>query len=72
MQNDVFDHNLESKAQRMMILAFRYVFEVKQFDGAICFEPMTLTFQGHDLCEITFWAISQLLMGKMLPNFKTR
>ena len=32
---------------------------------------MTLTFQGHDLCEITFWAISQLLMGKTWPNFST-
>ena len=36
------------------------------------FWPMTLTFQGHDLCEITFWAISHLLMGKMLPDFNTR
>ena len=36
------------------------------------FSPMTLTFQGHDLCEIILWAISQLLMGKMLPNFNTR
>ena len=36
------------------------------------FWPMTLTFQGHDLCKITFWAISQLLMGKMLLNFNTR
>ena len=36
------------------------------------FWPVTLTFRGHDLCEITFWAISQLLMGKMLPNFNTR
>ena len=35
--------------------------------------PLILTyFQGHDLCKITFWAISQLLTGKMLPNFNTR
>ena len=27
---------------------------------------MTLTCQSHDLCKITVWAISQLLMGKML------
>ena len=27
---------------------------------------MTLTFQGHDLCELTFWAIPQLLLGKTL------
>ena len=36
------------------------------------FWPMTLSFQGHDLCKITFWTISQLLMGKMLLNFNTR
>ena len=30
---------------------------------------MTLTFQGHDLCGITFWAIAQLLMGKTWPNW---
>ena len=33
---------------------------------------MTLTFQGHDLSEITFWAISQLLMAKMLLKFNTK
>ena len=36
------------------------------------FLPMTLTFQSYDLCEITFLAISQLSMGKMLPTFNTR
>ena len=36
------------------------------------FLPMTLTFQGHDLCKITFWAISQILIGNMLPDFNTR
>ena len=73
IQKDVFDHNFQSKALRMIILASRYMFfKVKESDGAICFEPMALTFQGHDLCEITFWAMSQLLMGKMLPNFNTR
>ena len=30
---------------------------------------MTWTFQGHGLCKITLWAISQLFMGKLLPNF---
>ena len=33
---------------------------------------MTLTFQGHDLCEIRFWPTSQLLMGKTWPNFLNR
>ena len=34
--------------------------------------PRTLIVQGHDYSKITFWVISQLLMGKMLPNFNTR
>ena len=29
--------------------------------------PMTLTFQGYDLCKLIFWAISQILLGKALP-----
>ena len=32
-------------------------FKVKKFDD-ITYLPMTLTFQGHDLCELTFWVIS--------------
>ena len=36
------------------------------------FCPMTLTFQGHDLCKITFLDISQFLSGETLPNFNTR
>ena len=31
--------------------------------------PMSLTFQGHGLCKITFLDISQFLIGKMLPKF---
>ena len=30
-----------------------------------------LTFQGQDLCEITSWAVPQLLMAKMLPTLNT-
>ena len=41
-------------------------------DGAIYFDIMTLTFQGHDLCKLIFWTISQLLMGKTLPNFNVK
>ena len=33
---------------------------------------MTLTFQGHDLCKITFWAMSWLLFTKTFPKFNTR
>ena len=32
-------------------------------NGAICFDLFDI-----DLCKITFWAISQLLMGKTWPN----
>ena len=73
MQKDVFDHNFRTKALRMTILASRYIcFQGQGIWWYHLFWPMTLTFQGHDLCEITFWAISQLLIGKMLPNFNTR
>ena len=34
------------------------------------FGPMT--FQGHDLCKITFLGISQFLIRNTLPNFNTR
>ena len=37
MQKDVFDHNFWIKAFTMSILASRSVFEVKESDGAICF-----------------------------------
>ena len=30
--------------------------------------PMALTFQVHDLCELTFLAVSQLLLGETLPT----
>ena len=32
------------------------------------FLPMILAFQGHDLCKITCWAISRLLMNEALPS----
>ena len=28
---------------------------------------MTVTFQGHDLCDLTFLAISQLLLDETMP-----
>ena len=31
-----------------------------------------LDLSGHDLCKIKFWAISQLIMDKILPHFNTR
>ena len=72
MQKDVFDHNFRTEELRMTILASRYmIFKVKESDGAIFFLLMTLTFQGHDIWEITFWAISQLVILKMLLNFNT-
>ena len=37
MQKDIFDHNFCTKALTMMIMASRSVFEVKESDGAICF-----------------------------------
>ena len=38
-QKDVFDHNLWSKAHKMMILGSRSMFfHVKESDGAICFD----------------------------------
>ena len=70
MQKDLFGHNFRTKALKMTNLASRYVLEVKKSDDAICFDRMTLTCQGHDLCKIAFWAISQLLKGKMGPNLK--
>ena len=50
------------------VLHLDICFEGQGISSCHLFWPMTLAFQGHDLCEITFWAISQLLMGKMLPN----
>ena len=38
IQKDIFDHNFQNKAPRMMILAARYVIKVKESDGAICFD----------------------------------
>ena len=72
MQKDVFDHNFRTKPLGMTILASRYMFWGQGIWWCHLFWPMTLTFQGHDLCKIILWAISQLLMGKMLPNFNTR
>ena len=31
-----------------------YAFKVKEFDGNISFDFMTLNFQGYELCKITF------------------
>ena len=35
-----------------------------------CFDLFVLTYdldlEGHDLCELTFWALSPLLLGKTL------
>ena len=31
------------------------------------FWPISLTFQGHDLYKLIFWAVSPLLLGKALP-----
>ena len=72
MQKDVFGHNFRTKALGMTILASRYMFWGQGIWWCHLFWPMTLTFQGHDLCKIILWTISQLLMGKMLPKINTR
>ena len=73
MQKYVFDHNFELRHLGWRFLASRfYVFWGQGVRWCHLVWPMTLTFQSHDLCEITFWAISRLLIGKMLPNFNTR
>ena len=72
LKKDAFDLKFQAKALSMTMLASRYMF-LRSKELMVPFVwPMILTFQGHYLCKITFWAISQLLMGKMLPNFNTR
>ena len=64
MQNDVFDHNFGTKALRMTILVSESMLWGQRIWWRHLFCPMTLNFQGRDLCKITFWAKCQLLMGK--------
>ena len=73
IQKDVFDHNFRSKALWMMILASRYMFSRSRN----LIVPFVFTYdldlsRSWPLWNHIFWAISQLLMCKMLPNFKTR
>ena len=70
--SDLHGQKDRTKALRMTILASRFIFVSSRIQRCHLFSPMNLTFQGHDLCKITFWAISWLLMGKMLPSFNTR
>ena len=72
MQKDVFDHNFRTKALGMMILASRYMFLRSRNPMVPFVLTYDLTFQGYDLCEITFWVISQLLMCKMFLTFNTK
>ena len=54
VQNDVFDRNFWTKALMMMILATRSMFLGQGIRWCHLFSPMTLTFQGHDLCRSHF------------------
>ena len=53
MQKDVFDHNFQTKALRMMILVSKYVFEVKESDAVICFNLWPWPLQNHILGYIS-------------------
>ena len=57
MHKDIFDLAFWTKALRMMILAFSSnVFEVKESDGAICFDLWPWPFKVMTFCEISYWA----------------
>ena len=71
-KKSVFDHNFRTKALRMKILVPRSMFWRSRNAMVPFILPVILTFQGHDLCKITFFAISPFLMGKTLPNFNTK
>ena len=72
MQKDVFNHNFRTKVLKITILESRSMFLRSRNLMVPFILPMTLPLQGHDLCEITFWATSQLLMGNTWPNFRNR
>ena len=54
MQKDVFDHNFWTKALQVTILASRYVFKVKESDGAICFDLWPWSFKVMTFAKSRF------------------
>ena len=69
MQKDAFDHNFEQRCLGWRFWHLDPFFSGEGIRWSHLFWHMTLTFQSHDLCKITFWVISHLLMSKNVTRF---